>query len=796
MVSGSSGKITFGGIASGLDTNSIIEQLMQIERRPITLAENRLFDVQQKTNAFGAVASALSSLLDRAKSLNNADTYRARSTSVLAKTEDANKVTAVAGTGAAVGSYTLNVTQKATQTITTSGASVGAAIDAGASLDEAGFGTALQTGTFSINGTVFTIDAATARTAVSAASVGAGFDASLTLENAGLDVVPVEGSFTINGATINYHPATDKIADVIGYINNSAAGVTASFDSATQTLTLTQDTIGSGTTITMADDTGNFLEAMKLVDSGGAVIGTETAGTDVMSLNDVIDQINNAGIGVTASLTQDAEGRDNLLQISSATDVQLGSGGDTSNFLSITSLLQSPPGTSRTSQRGLGGVSRTDNLSEARLATALTETEGSFKINGVEITYDAAVDSLSNLVTRINNSDAGVTVTYDVFTDRLKATNDDSGALAISFEDVTGNMMAALRFTDGDTTMGANAAYSLDGGPTRYSTSNTITDAIDGVTLTITATTTEAVTVSINQSNNNASTAVDGFVSQFNKTLDTLGQLTAYNEGGNNGILFGDGTIRRIEQEMRSVVTRAVPGLAGGVRTLSDIGISYGAVGAAVGTANRLVFNANKFNDAMTRDPEAVAALMTTFVASASLSSGGTGSIASISGKPTTADKTGRYSIASDASGNLTATFTPNDGSASVVRTGSITAGGTNTTLIPGLTLTAGGALQAGADEVVVGASAEGFAKRLTEWVDSLTRTGGLISTRNEEMGNVTKSINEQIDRLEARVASREQQLMKKFTAMELAISQLQSQQAALTQMQTQMSSISASRKK
>src|SRR5690606_40721508 len=67
--------------------------------------------------------------------------------------------------------------------------------------------------------------------------------------------------------------------------------------------------------------------------------------------------------------------------------------------------------------------------------------------------------------------------------------------------------------------------------------------------------------------------------------------------------------------------------------------------------------------------------------------------------------------------------------------------------LIPGLTLTAGGTLQAGADEVVVGASAEGFAKRLTEWVDSLTRTGGLISTRNEEMGNVTKSINEQIDR-------------------------------------------------
>jgi len=796
MVSSGSGRITFGGIASGLDTNSIIEQLMQIERRPITLAENRLFDVQQKTNAFGAVASALSSLLDRAKSLNSGDTYRARATSVLAKEVDANKVQASATTGAAIGSYTFHVTQKATQTTTTSGVPVGAAIDADAALDEAGFGSALTTGTFSINGTAFTIAAATASTVASAASVGAGFDAGLPLDTAGLDIAPTAGSFTINGANINYDGATDKIADVIGYINASAAGVTASFDADTQTFTLTHKTLGSGETITLADGTGNFLEAMKLLDGGGATIGAEVAGTDVMSLNDVIDEINNAGIGVTAALVQDGDGRDNLLELSSGSAVQLGSGGDTSNFLGITSLLQSPPGNTRTSQRGLGSVSRTENLSAARLATTLTEEQGAFKINGIEISYDAEVDSLTNLITRINNSDAGVTVTYDVFTDQLKVTNDSSGALATSFEDVTGNAMAALGLVGGDTTMGQNAAYSLDGGPTRYSTSNTITDAIDGVTLTATSTTTEAVTVTINQANNNANTVVDGFVSQFNKTLDTLGQLTAYSEEGNNGILFGDGTVRRIEQELRSMVTRSVPGLSGGLRTLSDIGISYGAVGAAAGSANRLVFDSAKFMKAMTNDPESVAQLMTVFTANASLSPGGTGSLASISGTPTSATKTGRYAITSDASGNLVATFSPSDGTASVVKNGTITAGGTNTTLIPGVTLTAAGVLQAGADEILIGASSEGFGKRLSEWIDGLTRTGGLIDSRNVEMGNVSKSINEQIDRLEARVASREQQLMKKFTAMELAISQLQSQQAALTQMATQMQSISASRKK
>ena len=177
MVSSGGGKITFGGIASGLDTNSIIEQLIQIERRPIALAENRLFEIQQKTSAFGAVASSLSSLLDRAEALNDPDTYRSRATSVLAKEEDANKIQAVADTGAAIGSYTFHVTQKATQTETMSSAPVGAVIDANVPLDEAGFGTPPTTGTFSINGTLFTIDPATALTVASSASVGAAFDA-------------------------------------------------------------------------------------------------------------------------------------------------------------------------------------------------------------------------------------------------------------------------------------------------------------------------------------------------------------------------------------------------------------------------------------------------------------------------------------------------------------------------------------------------------------------------------------------------------------------------------------------
>lgn len=792
---GSTGSITFGGLASGIDTNSIIDQLIQIQRRPILLAGNRLAQVQQRSDAFGLVGSALSALLTRAQALSKPETFSARSASVLARQEDANKVQASAGAGAAVGTYTISVTALATSTTAAGSAPVGQPIDADAALDQAGWGRALTTGTFSINGMSFTIDPATATNIASAASVGATFDATAKLDSAGLDITPTSGEFEVNGVTVNYNAESDSLSDVIRYINSSAAGVTASYDADTQRLTLTHDTIGAGETITLEDTTGTFLEAFKLVDGGGAIIGTETAGTDMRSLNDVIAEVNGAGIGVTMSVVNDAHGRPNLLEVTSGASVQLGSGGDTSNFLSLTSLLQSPPGTTRTSQVGLGAVSRSDDLASARLATALTETAGAFKINGVEIAYDASSDSLSNLITRINNSDAGVTATYDTFADTLKVTNDDTGALAVQFEDVTGNLLDALGLVGAAQTLGQNAAYAIDGGPTRYATSNTISDAIDGVTLTITDTTTDDVKVSVALQSSGASQAAEALVTEFNKSLDLMKQLTRYSENGANGILFGDGTVRRIEQGLRSIITRAVPGVSGGLRTLSDIGISFGAVGSAVGTADKLVFNATKFAEAMKADPEAVSQLLTVFTAAGSLTPGGTGSIASVSGTPTVATKAGRYTITSTAAGQLQATFQPEDGSTAVVSTGNITAGGTNTTLIPGLTLTAAGTLVDGTDEIVIRATSEGFGRTLSSYVDSLTRTGGLLETRNEEMSKIISDINAQIDRLETRVSAREAQLVKKFSAMELAISRMQSQQQALAQMQAQMSSLNSSRK-
>ena len=55
MVSSSSGRITFGGIASGIDTNSIVSQLIAIQRRPIFAIMDRADAAQAKINAYNSL---------------------------------------------------------------------------------------------------------------------------------------------------------------------------------------------------------------------------------------------------------------------------------------------------------------------------------------------------------------------------------------------------------------------------------------------------------------------------------------------------------------------------------------------------------------------------------------------------------------------------------------------------------------------------------------------------------------------------------------------------------------------
>lgn len=94
-----------------------------------------------------------------------------------------------------------------------------------------------------------------------------------------------DGQFELNGVIISVS-ASDSINSVLGRINSSAAGVTASFDGATERIQLTQQTTGSAPTISFGVDTSGFLVATKL-DGAVVVDGTDSVSGDQRALDQV-----------------------------------------------------------------------------------------------------------------------------------------------------------------------------------------------------------------------------------------------------------------------------------------------------------------------------------------------------------------------------------------------------------------------------------------------------------------------------------------------------------------------------
>jgi flagellar hook-associated protein 2 len=65
------GPVTFGGLSSGIDTNEIISQLVELQRRPVTLLEDRKTDFEEKLSILQDLATRVRTLQTRLRALDN-----------------------------------------------------------------------------------------------------------------------------------------------------------------------------------------------------------------------------------------------------------------------------------------------------------------------------------------------------------------------------------------------------------------------------------------------------------------------------------------------------------------------------------------------------------------------------------------------------------------------------------------------------------------------------------------------------------------------------------------------------
>ncbi|MBT3595420.1 MAG: flagellar filament capping protein FliD [Verrucomicrobia bacterium] len=315
-----------------------------------------------------------------------------------------------------------------------------------------------------------------------------------------------------------------------------------------------------------------------ITDGTITVDGKRVDVTASQSLQDVFDAISTATSGaVTGTYNPSTD----AIQLSSTSEIVLGSANDTSNFLQEAQLFNNGTGTV-SSSKALGKIQTSASLSASIFTTAVSDGgagAGEFKINGISIAFDASTDSLENVIDRINQSQSGVLASYDAVSDRVILTNQSTGDLGVSVEDVTGNFLAATGLDAGTLSRGQNLQFTINGGETLTSYSNTADSNVTGVSgLSLTALQTGTTTVTVESDREAIEKGINDFVSQFNKVQSFIDKHTATSTNSlgsvTAGVLNGESEVESIASQLRSIVTGEISGLNASMNHLNEIGIS------------------------------------------------------------------------------------------------------------------------------------------------------------------------------------------------------------------------------
>lgn len=141
------------------------------------------------------------------------------------------------------------------------------------------------------------------------------------------------------------------------------------------------------------------------------------------------------------------------------------------------------------------------------------------------------------------------------------------------------------------------------------SATNTIEDAIAGVTLNLKGVTTDStgpVTMQTGKDTSAIRDKIDSFLSAYNDALDYIDTLNEYDsESETAGVLMGDATLMTIENRLRAMIGQPVTGLNQSLNALSAIGIRTNSSG------DLAIKDESKLTEALENDYDAVIKLFT-----------------------------------------------------------------------------------------------------------------------------------------------------------------------------------------
>ena len=242
-------------------------------------------------------------------------------------------------------------------------------------------------------------------------------------------------------------------------------------------------------------------------------------------------------------------------------------------------------------------------------ATSTSIGTGTVTITGgsgepVTLTLNDTNSTLNGLRDAINNAQAGVTAT--IINDgsstpyRLMLTSNDTGT-ANAFT-VTSSLSGGQSPTFSQTQAATDAQFTVNG-VSIIKSSNTISDVIDGVTLTLKNQTAAPVTLRAQRDTDAIVTALNEFVTAYNAVNSFINSQFTYNADAEGaGILAGDSTLRRVQSLLQNPLSQSVKNPYTNLAVASQAGLEFSRDGS-------LSLNESEFREAIGNNFTAVAAL-------------------------------------------------------------------------------------------------------------------------------------------------------------------------------------------
>lgn len=408
--------ITFGGIASGIDTNGIIQKLVQIEQQPISRLQQQKTDLQNTAQIYTQLQAQVTTLSSAASTLNNPNTFNPTKTN-----SSSPLVATVSSTSTSQpGTYSLTVNNLAqAQKI------------ASKALTDTTTGLGLSSGTFVIGGQAINVDGTDSLSSIAQKinSTGAGVTASLIDGGTGNAYLTLTSSQTGVANGVQIADLTGTTASTLG-LTSGAATVRSAITNGAESSTFSSN---SNSLASMFGNNVSGTVSFGVGPSSGSS-GTVTLDLATDTLQTVADKINSLGNGTSASVVSVKNGSTTSYKL----DITAAGGttfSDPNNFLQSIGVLQSAPGNELIAAKDASFKLDTINLTSASNTVTTAIPGATINLLKNDTTTNTTTISIATDTSAIQSSIQNFVSDYNNLTDfisqnsQFDATTGNSGPL-------------------------------------------------------------------------------------------------------------------------------------------------------------------------------------------------------------------------------------------------------------------------------------------------------------------------------------------------------------------------------